>query len=67
MVDLVKLNQKIDSTGLKKGFIAKKMGYSQSALSLKCSGKRRISANDIVSFRRVLKLSEKETKDIFLS
>lgn len=63
MVDTEKLNKKIEEKGLKKSFIAKKMGLSRYGLYKKLDNSSEFTATEIMIFCDILnikKLSEKE-------
>lgn len=61
------LRQKIKDSGLKLSYIAYKLGLSYPSLSKKINGHMRFWQNEIVILAEILRLSDREVVDIFLS
>lgn len=66
MIDTNLLKLKIDEKGLKRYYIADKMGISVQALQLKVDGVREFKASEIRIISRLLGLELKEIDKIFL-
>ncbi len=66
MTDVKKLNLKIEESGLKKVFIASKMGLSKQGLYNKLSGKREFTNEETDLLSTLLNLSVEEIQQIFL-
>lgn len=60
------LQQKIKDSGLKKGFIAEKLGRSRQALSDKIQGKTEFLPSEIRILCELLHLSDDDRRLIFL-
>lgn len=67
MTDSTKLKSIIESSGLKKTFIADKLGISYQGYLKKENGKSEFLANEISIMKDLLRLSNKEVSEIFLS
>lgn len=67
MVDSARLQELIKNSGIKKSFIAEKMGITYQGYVKKESGKSQFLASEIAVLRDVLRLSNKEVAEIFLS
>lgn len=67
MADTVKLQEIVKNSGVKKSFLAEKMGISYQGYIKKESGKSEFLAKEIAVMKDVLRLSNKEVADIFLS
>ena len=67
MTDHVKLQEIVKNSGLKKSFIAEKMGITYQGYIKKESGKSQFLANEIAVLKDLLRLTNKEVTDIFLS
>lgn len=67
MTDSMKLRNIVESSGLKKTFIAKELGLSYQGYLNKESGRRQFNANEIKALKNLLQLTNKEISDIFLS
>lgn len=61
------LSKKINESGLKLGYIAEKLGISRPSLNRKLAGETRFWQNEIVILADLLRLSDREIRDIFLS
>lgn len=61
------LRDKITESGLKKSFIAEKLGITTSGFYLKENGKNEFTASEIKALRELLSLSDKDTKTIFFA
>ncbi len=66
MPNVAKLNSWIEAKGLKKSFVASRIGISQSSLSKKIKGKRAFSINEISAFKQ-LGMTQREINEIFLT
>lgn len=67
MTDSKKLKDSIDSSGLKKVFIAEKLGLSYQGYLKKENGQSEFTGKEITTLRELLNLSNKEVAQIFLS
>ena len=67
MTDSTRLKSLVESSGLKKTFIAEKLGLSYQGYLKKESGKSEFVANEISVMKDLLRLSNKEVSEIFLS
>ena len=67
MTDSTRLKGLVESSGLKKTFIAEKLGLSYQGYLKKESGKSEFMANEISVMKDLLRLSNKEVSEIFLS
>lgn len=67
MTDSVRLKSIIAASGLKKTFIAEKLGLSYQGYLKKETGKSDFTAKEISVLKDLLKLSNKEVSVIFLS
>ena len=66
MAKLEELNRRIDEAGLKRNYIAAKIGVSPQALFNKLSGKAPLKAWEMMGIAELLRLDDHETVDIFL-
>ncbi len=66
MADMGKLKEIIADSGLKKVFIAEKLGISYQGYLKKENGNSEFMANEIAILKDLLKLSDKEVTQIFL-
>lgn len=66
MLDTDKLGERIRDSGLKKVFIAEKLGLSYQGYLKKESGKSDFTSTEISLLKDMLKMSNKEVADIFL-
>lgn len=60
------LSSKIQESGLKKEFIAKKMGMCLTTLNNKISGRTAVLVTEAFVLKDLLRLEEEEFKEIFL-
>ena len=67
MADVARLQEVIKDAGIKKSFIAQKMGITYQGYMKKESGKSEFLAGEIAVLKDILRLSNKEVVDIFLS
>lgn len=67
MTDSVRLGEIITNSGLKKVFIAESLGLSYQGYLNKESGKSEFNAPEIAKLKDLLRLSNKDVSDIFLS
>ena len=67
MTDVVRLKEVIEKSGLKKVFIADKLGITYQGYLKKENGKTEFKAKEVSIMQTLLGLSTKEVKEIFLS
>ena len=67
MADIEYLKKKIEDEGIKTSFLARKIGITLQGFNYKLTGKRPFKLSEIAELRKALRLSDKETIDIFLS
>lgn len=67
MTDNARLQELVKSSGIKKSFIAEKMGISYQGYVKKESGKSEFIASEIKVIKDLLHLTNKEVTEIFLS
>lgn len=67
MTDVKALQSKITDSGLKKTFIAEQLGISYPGYLNKETGKTEFVASEIPIMRKLLNLTDSETRKIFLS
>lgn len=67
MTDSKKLKGSIDDSGLKKVFIAEKLGLSYQGYLKKENGQSEFTGKEITILRDLLNLTNKEVAEIFLS
>ena len=65
MPNLEKLNKAIDDKGVKRRFIAGKMGINEATLSKKLSGKNEFTVSEADALSSIIQLSVKERNEIF--
>lgn len=61
------LKGKVSESGLKKCFIAEQLGISRAAYGLKENGRNEFTASEIQTMRKLLNLSDRDVRVIFLS
>jgi DNA-binding XRE family transcriptional regulator len=66
MADMEKLKEIIAESGLKKVFIAEKLGISYQGYLKKENGNSEFMANEIAVLKDLLKLSDRDVTQIFL-
>lgn len=66
MLDKEKIKNKIDKSGLSQGYLADKLEISRNCFNYKINGGKDFKASEIVKLRELLKISAKDTIDIFL-
>ena len=66
MTDTVRLKRIVEQSGLKKTFIADKLGITYQGYNKKESGKSEFLASEIAVMKDLLNLSTKDVNDIFL-
>jgi DNA-binding XRE family transcriptional regulator len=64
---MAKLKEIVEKSGLKKTFIAGQLGISYQGYLNKENGKRQFNAKEIAILKDLLKLSNKDVSEIFLS
>ena len=67
MTDVKALQSKITDSGLKKTFIAEQLGVSYPGYLNKETGKTEFMASEVAVMSRLLRLTDTETRKIFLS
>ena len=67
MVDYKKLNDKVKNSGLKKNYIAKKLGLTPYGLAKKLSGETEFKASEMAGISDVLKLTGEMREEIFFA
>lgn len=67
MINSGLLRKKIDESGYKKSFIAKKIELTSYGLSLKVSNKNEFKASEIMKLSELLSISKEERDLIFFS
>ena len=67
MTDTTKLKQMIESSGLKKVFIAEQLGLSYQGYLKKENGINDFTSSEIRTMKDILHLTDKEVTQIFLS
>ena len=67
MTDTVRLKGLVESSGLKKTFIAEKLGLSYQGYLKKENGKSDFMVTEVSIMKDLLRLSNKEVSEIFLS
>lgn len=66
MTDVERLKDKIKSSGLKKVYIAEKLGISYQGYLKKENGQNDFVASEIATLKTILNLSDKDVSKIFL-
>lgn len=61
------LDEKIDDSGYRRSWIAKQLGLTSYGFRKKVSGENEFKASEIVALQKILKLSNGERDNIFLS
>ena len=67
MTDSAKLKDVIKSSGLKKNYIAERLGISPQGYQKKENGLIEFKASEVAIMKDILNLSAKQTAEIFLS
>ncbi len=67
MTDVERLKKRIDDSGVRKSFIADKMGISYQGYLNKENGKSEFLQTEISVLKTILNLTNKEVAEIFLS
>ena len=67
MTDVNRLKEKIKDAGIKKSYIAERMGISYQGYMKKESGNSQFLASEISVLKDILRLTNKEVSEIFLS
>lgn len=68
MTDVALLKEKIESSGLKKNFIAKQLNLTPQGFYLKANGKYDFTSSEIQCLCKLLRISaQREVKAIFFS
>lgn len=65
-MDLDELNKIIDESGLKRTFLAQRLGWSDTKLHNRTHGKSGWTIKDVDDVSKLLRLSRKQKRDIFL-
>ena len=66
-MDLAALNREIISRGIKKGYIAKELNLSYTALWNKLTGKYEFTVNEARDIKDILNLTDSEAQAIFFA
>lgn len=67
MINYEELNKAIDASGLKKVFIAEKIGLTPKTFCDRVQGKTKWKHNEVIAFCQCLNLTKKERELIFLA
>lgn len=67
MTNTVLLEQYIEKSGYKKGFIAQQLGITAYALTLKINNKSEFKAGEITILCKLLKISARDRERIFFA
>ena len=67
MTNTALLEQYIEKSGFRKGFIAQQLGLTTYGFSLKVKNKSEFKANEILGLCNLLKISTKEKEAIFFA
>lgn len=67
MTDVELLNAKIESSGLKRNYLAGQLGITPQGFYLKCSGRNEFIASEIQKLCKLLNITQKEMKAIFFA
>lgn len=67
MVNSERLRERVKATGIKKVFIADKLGISLQGYLNKESGKSDFTSSEIAVIRKLLNINNKDVAEIFLS
>lgn len=66
-MNYIELEMVIKDSGLKKSYIADKIGMSRQGFYLKLNGERQFSQSEIMGLKEVLRLSDKQFMRIFFN
>lgn len=66
MTDTARLQEKIRGSGLKKGFIAERLGITYVGFRKKETGQNEFNVSEVATLKSLLNLSNKEVTEIFL-
>ena len=67
MTDCKALNERIKTSGLKKGHIAKSIGVSRQSLNTKLQGEREFKLDEVTLICKLLNISTEERENIFFA
>ena len=67
MIDLKKLMKKLDESGMKKRYIAERLGLSTYGLSLKINNENEFKVSEVEKICKILNITLKEREDIFFA
>ena len=67
MTDVARLKEEVEKSGLKKVFIADKLGITYQGYLKKETGKTEFKAKEVSIMQTLVGLSTKEVKEIFMS
>ena len=67
MADVERLKERIKASGIKKSYLAERMGITYQGYVKKENGNSQFLASEIAILKDVLRLTNKEVTDIFLS
>lgn len=66
MTDIARLQEKIRGSGLKKSFIAQRLGITYVGFRKKETGQSEFNVSEVTELKTLLNLSNKEVSEIFL-
>ena len=67
MINYKKLNDKVRNSGLKKSYIAKKLGLTPYGLAKKLNGETEFKASEMANISEVLNLTGEMREEIFFA
>lgn len=67
MIDSKKLNRKINASGMKRKYIAEKLGLSPYGLSKKISNENEFKVSEVEKICNILNMTADEREDIFVA
>lgn len=67
MIDSKKLMKKLDESGMKKRYIAERLGLSTYGLSLKINNENEFKVSEVEKICKILNITLKEREDIFFA
>lgn len=67
MIDSKKLNRKINASGMKRKYIAEKLGLSPYGLSKKISNENEFKVSEVEKICNILNMTADEREDIFFA
>lgn len=67
VTDLKLLREKVEQSGLRASFIAEKLGISRTVWHQRCEGRTQFKKDEIITLRKLLRLTAKEFRAIFFA